>query len=500
MAKAGYVPFDTDRLEIFAHKRGVNGMGSFDQHSGGGGVVDDAWRGGGGGGGGGQDQQQQQQQHSPGSGVPVAPTGLDWPGGYGSEIGDPAGAAATAADMSWARQQHQEAGGAVHPQDLRQEGIGGGGGQRKRPGSASVSGPSQRLHEMKEYFRRNRLAPPLDGPHGHTQHMDDHVNGVHPANLKHEHEHDQHRYPFFDGDVPHVFRARGSGGVGGGLPGMNSVVVGGDNDNSNNALRRESSANGSIASQEQGSGVGGGGEIAGDPGYEGGYGKNDQQQQQQQRGNSIPWQHEMIAVNGYSPSSSSHHHQQGGGSEGATDNLPAGVGMASMQNGGSTGHNDGGGGGGGRGGDGSIGGGDPGDVGSVEFDPQADCRAPVVDPHHHQQHQHQVSVTSTAGGSPTSWWRDAPEPVVSTFPWDLQLPNPAPPLALSSHNVGSGGGLHQQESALGGFGGGRRGGGGGGGGGPPASMMGGSAGVSTLRAGGGGGGGSGGGTTDHPPL
>ncbi|CAB1099326.1 unnamed protein product [Ectocarpus sp. CCAP 1310/34] len=119
MAKAGYVPFDTDRLEIFANKRGVNGMGSFDQHSGGGGVVDDAWRGGGGGGGGGQDQQQQQQR-SPGSGVPVAPTGLDWPGGYGSEIGDPAGTAATAADMSWARQQHQEAGGAVHPQDLRQ--------------------------------------------------------------------------------------------------------------------------------------------------------------------------------------------------------------------------------------------------------------------------------------------------------------------------------------------------------------------------------------------
>ncbi|CAN0359158.1 unnamed protein product, partial [Ectocarpus sp. 8 AP-2014] len=152
----------------------------------------------------------------------------------------------------------------------------------------------------------------------------------------------------------------------------------------------------------------------------------------------------MIAVNGYSPSSSSHHHQQGGGSEGATDNLPAGVGMASMQNGGGNGHNDGGGGGGG-GGHGSIGGGDPGDVGSVEFDPQADCRAPVVDPHHHPQHQHQVSVTSTAGGSPTSWWRDAPEPVVSTFPWDLQLPNPAPPLALSSHNVGSGGGLHQQE-------------------------------------------------------
>ncbi|CAN0359197.1 unnamed protein product, partial [Ectocarpus sp. 8 AP-2014] len=143
--------------------------------------------------------------------------------------------------MSWARQQHQEAGGAVHPQDLRQEGIVGGGGQRKRPGSASVSGPSQRLHEMKEYFRRNRLAAPLDGPHGHAQHMDDHaggghVNGGHPANLKQEHEHDQHRYPFFDGDVPHVFRARGSGGGGGGgggLPGMNSEVVGGDNNNSN---------------------------------------------------------------------------------------------------------------------------------------------------------------------------------------------------------------------------------------------------------------------------
>lgn len=124
MAKAGYVPFDTDRLEIFANKRGVGGMGSFDQHpGGGGGVVDDAWRGGGGGGGGGQDQQQQHQQHSPG-GVSVAPTGLDWPGGYGSEIGDPAGAAATAADMSWARQQqHQEAGAGVPPQDLRQVGA-----------------------------------------------------------------------------------------------------------------------------------------------------------------------------------------------------------------------------------------------------------------------------------------------------------------------------------------------------------------------------------------
>ena len=73
--------------------------------------------------------------------------------------------------------------------------------------------------------------------------------------------------------------------------------------------------------------------------------------------------------------------------------------------------------GGGANGGGTGVGNDDGGVG-VEFDPQGDCR-PV--------HTGQVAP----GGSPTSWWRDVPEPVVSTFPWDLQLPNPAPPLALS---------------------------------------------------------------------
>lgn len=101
MAKAGYMPFDTeDRLEIFTSKRSVmGGVGGFDQQSG---AADDDWRGGG--------------QHSPGSGVSVAPaaastSGLDvWPSAYCNEIGEP-----------WARQQqqHQQAGGGAQ-QDLRQ--------------------------------------------------------------------------------------------------------------------------------------------------------------------------------------------------------------------------------------------------------------------------------------------------------------------------------------------------------------------------------------------
>ncbi|CAN0308844.1 unnamed protein product, partial [Hapterophycus canaliculatus] len=234
-----------------------------------------------------------------------------------------------------------------------------------------------------------------------------------------------------------------------------------------------------------------------------GYGKSEQQQ----RGAIMPWQHEMMTVNGYSPSPSSHHQQGGGGggSEPSAENLSA-VGIASMQNGGSSiSNNDGGGRGGGANHHGSLGGGgtDPGDGGSVEFDPQADCRPPMMGSHHHHGHHgHHGQAsgsgsgngTAAVGGSPASWWREPPEPVVSTFPWDLQLPNPAPPLALSSHTTAgnSGGGLHQ-ETMLGEFGGGRRGGGSGGGGGPPASVMGGSTGVSTLR-------GSGGGSNEHPSL
>lgn len=80
------------------------------------------------------------------------------------------------------------------------------------------------------------------------------------------------------------------------------------------------------------------------------------------------------------------------------------------------------------------------DVGG-EFDPQADCRpgggVAGIDPHHSGQ---QAGVTGVptckggaAGGSPTSFfWRDVGEPVNvnTTYPWDMQLPNPAPPLAL----------------------------------------------------------------------
>ena len=352
---------------------------------------------------------------------------------------------------------------------------------------------------MKEYFRRSQRAPG-GGGHGHDDEQGNGHGG--PPELKHEyeHEHGQHRYPFFEGSASAVFRPRGGSGGVTVLPGLTGDM------NNNNGLRREGSANDvSITSQEHGNGGVGVGEV-GDGGAAGGigasnggvYGKNDhhhqQQQQQQQQGRSsniMPWQHEMINGNGY----------QGGGSNPATDGLPpvsigggGGGGNHNISNDGGDGEDNGSSnivGGGGAGG-----GADPGDVGSVEFDPQADCRPSVIGSHHNNNHAN--VMVSAGGGSPTSWWRDAPEPAASNFPWDLQLPNPAPPLALSSHTGGggsgsSGGGGLQESSALGGVAGGR-GGGSGGGGGPPASLMGGgSAGMSTIR----GGGGSGGGATDH---
>lgn len=80
-----------------------------------------------------------------------------------------------------------------------------------------------------------------------------------------------------------------------------------------------------------------------------------------------------------------------------------------------------------------------GEVGS-EFDPQADCRQGGVGGgsgvSHHDPDQATVSAAGsilTAAGSPTSsFWPDAGESgnANASFPWDLQLPNPAPPLAL----------------------------------------------------------------------
>lgn len=345
-----------------------------------------------------------------------------------------------------------------------------------------MSGPSKRLHEMKEYFRRSQRAP---GGHGqghddeHEQgHDDEHGHGGH-----HDHN-QQHRYPFFEGGASAVFRPRVAGG--GGV----SVLPGLTGDMNNNGLRREGSPNdASIASQEHGNSVVvgevGDGTIAGIGASNGSvYSKNEQQQQ---RGSIMPWQHEMINGNGYSPSSVNHH-QGGSSNPSAIDGLPAVSIGGNLQNGSSSHNNisNDGGDGEDNGSSSIVGGGggtDPGDVGSVEFDPQADCRPSVIGSHHHN---HANAAVSAVGGSPTSWWRDAPEAAASNFPWDLQLPNPAPPLALSSHTGGGGsGGGGLQEAALGGgggVGGGGRGGGSGGGGGPPASLMGGgSAGMPTIR-------------------
>ena len=41
----------------------------------------------------------------------------------------------------------------------------------------------------------------------------------------------------------------------------------------------------------------------------------------------------------------------------------------------------------------------------------------------------QAGHINGAGSPTTAWWKDGPEPMVSAFPWDLHLPNPAPPLA-----------------------------------------------------------------------
>eukprot|EP00752_Nemacystus_decipiens_P008514 g7603.t1 len=412
MAKAGYMPFDNeDRLGIFDSKRG-----GFDQQAST--AADDDWRGG-------------AQQHSPaGSGVSIAPaaaaSGLDaWPSNYSAEIGEP-----------WARQG--DGGG---QQGLRQIQVGEGGQQQqKRPGSASVSGPSKQLHEMKEYFRRSQRAPGGDGS-GHGQHDDGHGNGHSgqpPLKHEYEHQHGQHRYPFFEGGAPIVFRGRGGGGGGGGgnvtvLPGLTGDI--------NNGIRREGSANDTSLASQQGGGAVGVGEV-GDDGATGVgasnggiYGKNDQQQHQ--RSNIMGWQHEIINGNGYSPSSVSHH--QGGGPNSATDCLPPVSIGGSLQNGGGGSHsirNDGGD-GENNGDSGIVGGGgggpDSGDVVGVEFDPQADCRPSVIGSHHN----HANVATMSAGGSPTSWWRDPPEQAAPNFPWDLQLPNPAPPLALDGGGGGS---------------------------------------------------------------
>lgn len=63
-------------------------------------------------------------------------------------------------------------------------------------------------------------------------------------------------------------------------------------------------------------------------------------------------------------------------------------------------------------------GGDDGGEGGVgvDFDP-------------HTESRNTQSAHAIAGGSPASWWKDASEPVVPAFRWDLQLPNLAPPLA-----------------------------------------------------------------------
>lgn len=204
----------------------------------------------------------------------------------------------------------------------------------------SVSGPSQRLHEMKEYFLRHQRAP----------------------NDAHEHN----RNPYFEGAV---FRSR-------------SGAIVQDN-------RRDDAA------QAHGIGNGGGGVGGGGS----------------KQGERMPW-HE--GTNVFPPSVSTP------ATERSAENPPA-VGVVSAPSGD-------GGDSGGRvwevgtnaaataGGHGAGGGNDGGDVG-VEFDPQADNKAVHPGP-------------VAAGGSPNSWWRDVPEPVVSNFPWDLQLPNPAPPLAL----------------------------------------------------------------------
>eukprot|EP00903_Cladosiphon_okamuranus_P006469 g6329.t1 len=462
MAKAGYMPFDNeDRLGIFDTKRG-----GFDQQVSP--AAEDDWRGAG-------------EHHSPsGSGVSIAPaaaaSGLDaWPSTYSSDIGE-----------AWMRQA--EGGGQQGPRQ-----VGDGVQQQNRPGSASVSGPSKRLHEMKEYFRRSQRAP--GGGSGHGQHDDNGSgHGGHPEpKQEYEQDHNPRRYPYFEGSTSSsVFRPRGGGSGGGGtaniLPGLSGDISG-------NGFRREGSANDiSIGSQDQGNGGLGVGELgdgsatggidAGNGGRGGVYGKNDQQQ----RSNIMPWQHEMINGNGYSPSPVSQHQDGGSGSNPAADVLPPVSIGGSLQNGGGGRNHNISNDGEDNGNSGIVGGGtDPGDVGSVEFDPQADCRPSVIGSHHNG---HSNVTVSTGGGSPTSWWRDAPEPAASNFPWDLQLPNPAPPLALSSQ-TGSGGG---SGGSGGGVGGGRGGGSGAGAGGPPASLMGGGSSVmSTIRGGGGGGGGA----TDH---
>lgn len=212
----------------------------------------------------------------------------------------------------------------------------------------SVSGPSQRLHEMKEYFRRNQQAS------------------------TDSHDHHRNSHQFIEGTV---FRSR------------SGAVV------HNN--RREGDGEGG---QAKNAGGGGGAESSG-----GSIGNR--QQQQQQQSERAPW-HEGGTNTYTSPLSgmSAAKHPLGnppavGIDGGDNDSRVWEVGTSSAAGG-------------------ASGGIDSGDVG-VEFDPQADCR-----PIHSGQ--------GMTGGSPSSWWKDVPEPSAPNFPWDLQLPHPAPPLALSN--------------------------------------------------------------------
>lgn len=269
----------------------------------------------------------------------------------------------------------------------------------------SVNGPSQRLHEMKEYFRRIDHRAPPDG-----------------------HETSHHRgHPYFEGAV---FRSR-------------SGLI---HDN-----RRE---------ENNGQDIGAGGGGAGAAGS-------------RQGGERMAW-HEAGRTGAAHPGSATSEAHAGDPAAAGIVNDEGGNGCRVWEVGTNAGAGSGGG-----GGTSTAAGGKTDD--GVEFDPQADCRQVTMLPTGQQ-----VAPT----GSPTSsWWRDVPEPAVATFPWDLQLPNPAPPLApphggpaaavgrgnpANASSMANSGSLGISASALalrGGSGGGGSGGGGGGGGAPGHSPL-----------------------------